>query len=139
MYYNIIFKKLVKKKLRQQCAAVIQKLLLAEGHTISALILTGICLVSTNQNTIQRAIVLAAAVVGALLNSTFDALICIAVHISIPPSSDDRLIISTLQKIKRKMCGISIGAIDNLTLNLYNISGKCEFSGISLRKTENSS
>ena len=55
-------------------------LFLTEGHTVGALILGGIPFVSTNQNALQRAVVSFVAVMCALMDSTFDALICIAVH-----------------------------------------------------------
>ena len=56
------------------------ELLLTEGHAIGALIHSGVGLVGTNQDLIQGAVVVAVAVVSALGNGTFDALICIAVH-----------------------------------------------------------
>ena len=55
-------------------------LLLAEGLAVGALILGGIHLVGTHQNLVQRAVVLAGAVISALLNGAFDALVCIVVH-----------------------------------------------------------
>ena len=56
-------------------------LLLAEGLAVSALVLSGICFVRTHQNTVQRAVVLAIAMVCAGLNGAFDALIGIIVHV----------------------------------------------------------
>ena len=61
-------------------AAAFDSLLLAEGLTVGALILSGICLMGTNQNTIQRAVVLTVTVICAGLNGAFDALVCIVVH-----------------------------------------------------------
>lgn len=55
-------------------------LLLTEGHTVSALVLGGITLVGTNQNAFQRAVVLGIAMMGTLMDSTFDALVCMAIH-----------------------------------------------------------
>ena len=47
----------------------------------------------TNQNSIQRAEVCILAMMRALLNSTFDALVCIAIHSVIPPSYRDGVIL----------------------------------------------
>ena len=55
-------------------------LLLAEGLAVSALILSGVGLVGTHQNPVQRAVVLAVAVVCAGLDGAFDTLVCMAVH-----------------------------------------------------------
>ena len=73
----------VKSSEKENAAAIATasgSLLLAEGLTVGALILSGICLVGTHQNAVQRTVVLGVAVVSAGLNSTFDALVCIAVH-----------------------------------------------------------
>ncbi len=56
------------------------RLFFAEGHTVGALILGGIALMGTYQNPLQRAVVCFVAVVSALMNSTLDALVGIAVH-----------------------------------------------------------
>ena len=61
-------------------AAAFLSLSLTEGLAVGTLVLSGIYLVGTYQNAIQRTVVLAIAVVGALLNSTFDTLVCFAVH-----------------------------------------------------------
>ena len=50
-------------------------LLLPEGHAVSTLVNSGVHLVSTHHNAVQRAVVLTFAMVRALLNSTFDTLI----------------------------------------------------------------
>ena len=50
-------------------------LLFAEGHAVGALILSGVCLVGTNQNTIQRAVVLAVAVVAAAVYAAADGVV----------------------------------------------------------------
>ena len=55
-------------------------LFLAEGHTIRALILRGVCLVGAYQNTVQRTEVGITAVICALRYGTFDALIGVTVH-----------------------------------------------------------
>ena len=57
-------------------------LLLLEGHAVSALIHSGIAFMGAHQNTIQRAVVSAVAVMCALLHGAFDTLVCIAVHCS---------------------------------------------------------
>ena len=56
---------------------------LAEGHAVGAGILCGIGFVGTHQNSIQRTVVFAGAVVGALVYGAFDALVCVAAHIKI--------------------------------------------------------
>ena len=55
-------------------------LLLAEGLAVGALVHSGVGLVGTHQDLVQSAVVLALAVVGALMDGAFDALIGIAVH-----------------------------------------------------------
>jgi len=73
----------VKKKTAAADAAA-QTLLLTEGHTVGALVYRGIGLVGTHKDPIQRAVVLAFAVVGALMDSTLDALVGMAVHKETP-------------------------------------------------------
>ena len=58
-----------------------KELLSAEGLAVGAGIRGGVNLVGTHQNPVQRAVILTVAVVGALLNGTFDTLVCMAVHI----------------------------------------------------------
>ena len=68
-------------KLRQQLLPQSSScLLLAERLAVGALIRSGIHLVGTHQNLVQGAVVLVAAVMGALLDSTLDALVCMTVH-----------------------------------------------------------
>ena len=55
-------------------------LLFAEGLAVGALVHGGVCLVGTDHDPIQRAVVLVLAVVCALGNGAFDALVGIAVH-----------------------------------------------------------
>ena len=55
-------------------------LLLAERLAVSALIGSGIHLMGTHQDLIQGTVVLVAAVMGALLDGAFDALVCMTVH-----------------------------------------------------------
>ena len=57
-----------------------RSLLFAEGHAVGALIHGGIHLMGTNHDLIQGAVVLVITMVGALLDSTFDALVCMTVH-----------------------------------------------------------
>ena len=61
-------------------ATALFSLLLAEGLTVGALILGRIHLVGTHHDLVQGAEVLALAMVSALLNSTFDTLVCMVVH-----------------------------------------------------------
>ena len=56
------------------------RLLLAEGHAVSTLIHSRVTLVGANQDLIQGAIVLAVAMVCAVLDGAFNALVCMAIH-----------------------------------------------------------
>jgi hypothetical protein len=56
-------------------------LFLTEGHTVGTLILGGVAFVRTYQDTLQRAVVGFIAVVNALVDSTLNTLVCIAVHV----------------------------------------------------------
>ena len=53
---------------------------LAEGLAVSALVCSGIHFVGTHQNLIQGTVVLVATVMGTLLDSAFNALVCVTVH-----------------------------------------------------------
>ena len=53
---------------------------LLEGLAVGALIHGGVCLMGTDHDLIQRAVVLSLAVMGALGNGAFDALIGMAIH-----------------------------------------------------------
>ena len=55
-------------------------LLLAEGLAVGALVHSRICLVGTHQDALQGAEVCVLAVVCALCNGAFNALVCMAVH-----------------------------------------------------------
>lgn len=56
------------------------RLLLAEGHTVSTLILGGIALVGAHADPIQGAVIFLLAVVCALMDGAFDGLVGMAVH-----------------------------------------------------------
>ena len=66
-------------------------LLLAEGLAVGALVSSGVGLVSTNQNPLQGAEIGILAVMGALLDSTLNALVCMAIHRLLPPFRRDGL------------------------------------------------
>ena len=55
-------------------------LLLAERLAVGALVFGGVHLMGTDQDPVQRAVVFILAMVSALLDSTFDAFICVTVH-----------------------------------------------------------
>ena len=57
-----------------------ENLLLAEGHAVGALILGRIALVGTNTDLVQGAVVLVFTMMGTLVDSTFNALVCVVVH-----------------------------------------------------------
>ena len=73
------FVKYAKRKAAADAAAK-DALLLAEGLAVSALVNGGVGLVGAYKNTIQRTEVFGVAVIGALLNGTFDALVGVAAH-----------------------------------------------------------
>ena len=56
-------------------------LLFPEGHTVGALVNSGVCLVGADQNFLQRAVVCFIAVMGTLLHGALNAFVCVAVHI----------------------------------------------------------
>lgn len=58
----------------------LHSLLSAEGLAVSALVNGGVIFVGAHHDPLQRAVVLGVAVVGALRNGAFDALVSIAVH-----------------------------------------------------------
>ena len=60
-------------------------LLLSEGLAVGTLVLGGIRLVGSHQDAVQRAVVLAVAVVSTGLDGAFDTLVGMAVHSLIPP------------------------------------------------------
>ena len=62
------------------------KSLLAEGLAVGALVHVRIGLMSAHQDTVQGAVVLGVAVIGALLNGALNALISMTVHVFLPPS-----------------------------------------------------
>ncbi len=57
-----------------------KELLLSEGLAVSALIHSGVTLVGAYQNAVQSALVGILTVVSALMNGTFNALVCLAIH-----------------------------------------------------------
>ena len=60
-------------------------LLLTEGLAVGALVHSGVGLMGTHHNAVQRAVICIVAMVGTLGDGTFDTLIGIAVHIGSPP------------------------------------------------------
>ena len=61
-------------------AAASKTLSLAEGLAVGALILGGVGFMGSHQDPVQRAVVLVLAVICALLDGTFDALVGIVIH-----------------------------------------------------------
>ena len=74
-----------KKRGSMMLPRAIRRLLLAEGHAVGALVNSRVCLVGADQNAVQRAVVFAVAVVCALLDGTFDGLVCMTIHNEDPP------------------------------------------------------
>ena len=58
----------------------LKQLLLAEGHAVGALILSGVALVGAHHDLIQRAVVLLFTVMCTLVDGAFDGLVGMAVH-----------------------------------------------------------
>ena len=56
------------------------ELLLAEGHAVGALILSGVCLVGTNGDAVQGTVVFLLAVMGTLADGAFDGLVGMTAH-----------------------------------------------------------
>jgi hypothetical protein len=106
-------------------------LLLAEGLTVSTLICSGVCFVGTHLDSIQRAVVIIFAVIGTLLNSAGNALVCTTAHCffllffqihTVCPDGPDSMY------SPRSTRFISCKRIDNLSPCLYNICGKYRIS-----------
>ena len=89
-HYDIMNPDFVKEKIRRLTPPHFI-LLLAERLAVGALILSGIHLMGAHQNTLQGAEVCVLAVMLALLNSTFNALICMTIHKYVPPFLRDGL------------------------------------------------
>ena len=70
------------RRQEKKCGGICRRrrLLSAEGFAVGALIHCGILLMGTHQNAVQGAVVFGIAVVSALLNGAFDALVCL-VHL----------------------------------------------------------
>ena len=71
---------LVKRKIRRRLPPYFGFSLLAEGLAVGALIHSGIGLMGADQDPLQGAVVGIGAVMCALLNGAFDALVCVAIH-----------------------------------------------------------
>ena len=79
--YRILhFSSFVKKNCGGYCRRICAFLLLAEGLTVGALVHSGVLLVGTHQDAIQRAIVLGVAMVSALLYGALNTLVGMAIH-----------------------------------------------------------
>ena len=79
-------------------------LLLAEGHAVSALVHGRVCLVGAHQDAVQRAVVLAVAVIRTGLDSAFNALVCIMVHNSFLLLLDSALVwLSRAERVMEKI------------------------------------
>ncbi len=77
-----IFLHYVKKKIAAEFSAAIQKgnLFLSEGHTVGALVNSGVALMGAHQDLLQGAVVCLVTMMCALLYGTLDALVGIAIH-----------------------------------------------------------
>ena len=124
-----------REKIRRHSPPYLRLSLLAEGLAVSALILGGSCLMGAHQNAVQRAEVCVLAVMLALLNSTLNRLVCMAIH------SDILLILMIALDYPR--CGktyiSTMLTIDFFYESQYNICGICEFSQICIMKDGNPS
>ena len=70
----------VKSEIRRQMPPYLRISLLTEGFAVSTLVSSGIGLMGTNQDPLQAAEVRILAVMGALLNGTLNALVCMTIH-----------------------------------------------------------
>ena len=70
----------VKSEIRRHSPPYLRFSLLTEGFAVSTLVSSGIGLMGTNQDPLQAAEVCVLAVMGALLNGTLNALVCMAIH-----------------------------------------------------------
>ena len=75
----------VKRKIRRRLPPYLCFSLLTEGLAVGALVHSGICLMGANQDPLQGAVIGILAVMGALLNSTLNRLVCMAIHSLYPP------------------------------------------------------
>ena len=78
--YDTMIFHFVKSEMRRQKPPHSFPSLLAEGLAVGALICGGIGLMSTNQDPVQGAVVCLLAVMLALLDSAFNALVCMTIH-----------------------------------------------------------
>ena len=74
----------------------LQRLLLAEGLAVSTLIHSGVGLVGTYHNSLQGAVVCILAMMGALSDSTLDALVCMAAHSQFLLLSDSAIVCAVI-------------------------------------------
>lgn len=77
LIWNFVKKKKNRGGLRRRVA----QLLSAERLAVSTLVLSGIHLVGTYLNALQRAVICGIAMIGTLLNAAGDALVCMIVHV----------------------------------------------------------
>ena len=70
----------VKSEIRRQMPPYLRFSLLTEGFAVSTLVSSGIGLMGTNQDPLLAAEVRILAVMGALLNGTLNALVCMTIH-----------------------------------------------------------
>lgn len=106
-------------------------LLLPEGLAVGALVHGGVALVGADQNPVQRAVVAAAAMVGALGDGAFDALVAVAVH-NLTFFSWDGISMAPFPPIIQRFSPIIFfGRIDKREEALYNSKWKSvSFPGI---------
>ena len=81
-------------------------LLLAEGLAVGTLVHGGIHFMGAHQDAVQRAVVLGIAVIGALLDGAFDALVGMVVHPFSPPSFGLRNYFAHFSKIHSYSCNL---------------------------------
>ena len=92
-------------------------LLLTEGLAVGALVHGGVALVGAYQDAVQSAVVDIMAVIGALMNSTFNALVCVIVHNGSSFFGDGH-------SMPHFFFCIHLIFIDICIINHYNIRGK---------------
>ena len=123
----------VKSEIRRLLPPYLPFSLCAEGLAVGALVSGGVGLMGTNQDPLQGTVICILAVMGALLDSTLDTLVCMAIH--------SFILLFSVMGLDCPECGKTyISAtlmIDFFSAIQYNISGICEFSQICIMKGGN--
>jgi len=123
----------VKAKIRRHRPPYSAALLFTEGLAVGTLVSSGVHFMSTHQDPLQRAVIGILTVMLTLLNSTLNALICMAIHGFIL-----LLFMMGLDCPHAQKTYISYRLTIDFFFGIqYNISGICEFSQICIMEGGN--